>query len=419
MRNIEEPKRLLSSPYISVIIPVYNVEKYLQECIDSILNQSFQDLEIILINDGSTDGSLSICHEYAEKDTRVCVVNQENRGQGASRNIGLMKAKGKLIHFMDSDDYLSNHTLYQDAVNIFNATDVDCFQFKIHSFSEDFEQKDYLNELNIYYASLYPEIEILYAKEFPLIHLLYTTLVSPCNKIFRRESFKTAPFTDENLKNEDEGFWAYYLAHSPIIYNSSLIAYERRIHSDSTMGTLKDRSGSLEFEPNFDIFKVYYKTYKKLREEGLEENGLHVYARLIRVALYKKRNFINKDGFDKKIFEILEEVPCIPIEILPGDTFLYYLRFFSVINATHKEESMMHFARLIEEVTEFFENRYSHENLLECQLNKIQNDKWYRFGKMSRRRKIKTVGKVITKKIHIYNLIHPTITVFRKIIRRK
>lgn len=93
-------------PLISVIVPVYNAELYLRDCIESIIVQTFSDYEIILVNDGSTDSSGNICEEYAQKDTRIMVYHQENCGQAVARNYAISKAKGKWITFLDSDDLL-------------------------------------------------------------------------------------------------------------------------------------------------------------------------------------------------------------------------------------------------------------------------------------------------------------------------
>lgn len=92
---------------ISVIIPVYNSEKYLEECLDSVVNQTYQNLEIILINDGSTDSSPEICKRYATMDGRIVFLNQENGGEAAARNVGLRAATGELLMFVDSDDMLT------------------------------------------------------------------------------------------------------------------------------------------------------------------------------------------------------------------------------------------------------------------------------------------------------------------------
>ncbi len=90
---------------ISIVIPVYNTEKYLRECLDSLLRQTFQDFEIICVNDGSTDGSLEILEEYAGKDSRIRLLNQKHEGAGSARNAGIEAARGKYIQFLDSDDF--------------------------------------------------------------------------------------------------------------------------------------------------------------------------------------------------------------------------------------------------------------------------------------------------------------------------
>lgn len=91
---------------VSVVIPVYNVEKYLNECVDSMLKQTYSSYEIILVDDGSTDSSGSICDEYAAKDNRISVIHKANGGLSSARNAGLEKAKGKYVYFLDSDDYI-------------------------------------------------------------------------------------------------------------------------------------------------------------------------------------------------------------------------------------------------------------------------------------------------------------------------
>ena len=103
----------MDSPLVSVIIPVYNVEKYLHQCLDSVLNQSYKNLEIILVDDGSTDRCGEICDLYAHRDPRIKVFHQENKGLSRARNTGLSQVCGKYITFIDSDDWLKT-----DAIEI-------------------------------------------------------------------------------------------------------------------------------------------------------------------------------------------------------------------------------------------------------------------------------------------------------------
>lgn len=115
-------------PTISVIVPVYNVEKYLRCCVDSILAQTFTDIEVLLVNDGSTDGSGAICDEYAQKDSRVRVFHKANGGVSSARNLGLDEAVGKWIAFVDADDYISA-TLYEKIVKASADSDAVYFHF--------------------------------------------------------------------------------------------------------------------------------------------------------------------------------------------------------------------------------------------------------------------------------------------------
>lgn len=116
---------------VSVIIPIYNGEKYFTECIQSILDQSFTNIEVIVINDGSTDGSLSLIERYAQNDSRIGVINQKNKGVSAARNAGLSKAKGDYIMFVDADDYLVKNNAIELLMNFVDANgNPDIVQFR-------------------------------------------------------------------------------------------------------------------------------------------------------------------------------------------------------------------------------------------------------------------------------------------------
>lgn len=120
---------------VSVIIPVYNVEQYLDRCIQSVINQTFNNIEIILINDGSIDNSQKICENYAKKDSRIILINQENMGVSNARNIGINKATGDYITFVDSDDYVDNRyveTLHK-YITKYNADVCVCSTYKVYS----------------------------------------------------------------------------------------------------------------------------------------------------------------------------------------------------------------------------------------------------------------------------------------------
>lgn len=115
---------------VSVIVPVYKVEKYLHRCIDSIINQTYKNLEIILVDDGSPDNCGKICDEYAEKDNRIKVIHKSNGGLSSARNAGLDVANGDYVYFVDSDDYIDTK-LVEDNLNLAIEHDADmvCFNY--------------------------------------------------------------------------------------------------------------------------------------------------------------------------------------------------------------------------------------------------------------------------------------------------
>ena len=120
---------------ISVIIPVYNAEPYLNRCIDSVLASAYSDFEIILVNDGSTDRSPDICRAYAENDIRVVFLSQENRGVSSARNLGLEAARGEWIVFLDSDDFITDDYLSLTADKAYGQQDLILFRFAKHASS--------------------------------------------------------------------------------------------------------------------------------------------------------------------------------------------------------------------------------------------------------------------------------------------
>ena len=121
---------------VSIIIPVFNTEKYLRECINSVVNQTYSDIEVILVDDGSTDQSSEICDEYAEKDSRIIVIHRENGGQADAKNSGLSVACGSYVFFLDSDDYIRLDTI-ECLVQIAVAENSEMVFFAGQAFTED------------------------------------------------------------------------------------------------------------------------------------------------------------------------------------------------------------------------------------------------------------------------------------------
>lgn len=170
-------------PKVSVIVPVYNVEKYLDRCIQSILNQTFTDFELILVNDGSPDNCGKICDEYAKKDNRVKVIHKQNAGVSAARNTGIDKACGEYIMFVDSDDYIDLDMLKK--MLSMSSSSVDLIVSSIKMITMDNGKENYfLMEDKIY--TIEGLLLDFLLQSFPII-----CLCGPCCKLYKSNIVKT------------------------------------------------------------------------------------------------------------------------------------------------------------------------------------------------------------------------------------
>jgi glycosyltransferase involved in cell wall biosynthesis len=192
-----------SSPGISIIVPVYNAETTLQKCIDSIINQKYKDYELILVDDGSTDNSKSICDSYAQKDDRILVIHQENKGVSAARNAGLDIAKGHWISFVDSDDYIEPN-FYQCDFN----DDVDLILFCIKDL--DVANNSVRQSVN-YSQSI--QIEGSALKSFIDKYIDTIIFRAPWAKLFKKELIGSLRFCEDMKVAEDAFFVLDYLSH--------------------------------------------------------------------------------------------------------------------------------------------------------------------------------------------------------------
>ncbi len=142
---------------VSVIVPIYNVENYLAECLDSLERQTLKNIEVILVNDGSTDGSAEIAGKYVSRNRNFTLINRENGGLSAARNTGMKMASGKYLYFLDSDDYLLDdalETLYAKA----ESEQLDVLKFSAYCFTEPSRELTWTHERGYRYSGAYPEV---------------------------------------------------------------------------------------------------------------------------------------------------------------------------------------------------------------------------------------------------------------------
>lgn len=239
---------------VSIIVPIYNVEKYLEKCIESIIKQSYKNLEIILVNDGSTDKSKEICNRYKNQDKRILLINKKNNGVSAARNAGLDIAKGKYIAFVDSDDYLESHMIESMLRNI-NTT---CCDMAICGYNIIFEDgKNKVSDNNNITT-------ILKSKE--VIELIFRTNKINgflWNKIFKREILEKFRL-DESLDIcEDLCLICEILRKDlSICYSSEPLYNYRNTNSSATMSIDKIfmKNGHLKYDL---IYKDIIRTFQE------------------------------------------------------------------------------------------------------------------------------------------------------------
>lgn len=176
----------MNNELISVIIPVYKVEKYLDECIQSVINQTYKNLEIILVDDGSPDNCGKICDEYAKKDNRIKVIHKENGGLSSARNAGLDIARGEYISFIDSDDYVSKDFIKNMSIQMANADLIICGMKNVYKEDEKCDEKENVVIKNETLTFIEANQKLIKPKN--------EIYVTACNKLYRRELFDNLRF---------------------------------------------------------------------------------------------------------------------------------------------------------------------------------------------------------------------------------
>ena len=217
----------------SVIIPVYNVEKYLAECVDSVLGQTFTDFELILVDDGSKDASGALCDAYAAKDPRVKVIHKENGGQSTARNAGVDAASGQYALFLDSDDFIRDDRFFEDVhAAMDDKTDIVVYRYVKH-------YEDRIDECGISLADIDPSDRVAFLKELVRRDAFFCSCWSKCTQmsILKENNIRF----DTALSCEDMD-WYYNVvakAQNFKVIDKPYIAYRQRENSVTSSFKLK------------------------------------------------------------------------------------------------------------------------------------------------------------------------------------
>lgn len=317
----------MSFPKISVVIPVYNVEKYLRQCLDSIIGQTLKDIEIICVDDGSTDGSKSILEEYAPNYPFIKTVYQKNQGAGMSRNAGLNIAAGHYIHFLDSDDYLSDIDIYNNIYDKASRNNLDIIRCKTYTVDDKTGEALY-SKRNL--QEWLPDNTFDKVINFSQNPLAFTkSCPSVWCGLFRRDFLNQYNIRFNNLKCvNDRSFWAHsFIKAARAMFVKDYLIYHRS-NIDNSLVSLRAQN----FHCQFLSYKIVANIVKNLPDNLktivlLEElHDIAVWYKKFQNSIYacKKidsqiRKFlpsIKKSMIDKKhtLYPIIEKLSHKPLK---------------------------------------------------------------------------------------------------------
>lgn len=312
-----------NKPKISVILPVYNVEKYLQECLDSIINQTLKDIEIICINDGSTDSSLKILKEYAKKDKRIIIVNQKNKGAAISRNKGIDIAKGEYFSILDSDDFFDPAMLekmYNKADK--NSADIVICQSRIF----DEKTREY-KPFNPILTDAPKEKKFCY-KDMP--NLIFNFTVGwAWDKLYKASFVKENKLYFQNLRSSNDFFFVYLSlikAKSIIIFDDALIS-----HRKNTQTSLSET----RTEDPLCFIKAIRELRKGILETGIYNEVEQSYLNFVLMISFWHYRTFPEETRDKVYKKLRSMFKSLGLFDLPED---YFYKFdYSDYNANNYE----------------------------------------------------------------------------------
>ena len=288
----------MKNPKISVIIPVYNTQDYLEECLSSLVSQTYKNLEIICVNDGSTDKSPLILQQYAKQDDRIKVITQENQGFTSARNTALKEVSGDWIAFLDSDDWLSVDCYQRFIDVIYNLTEIpDIYMFNAVCFTQNQDNPNEIEMYEFFSKDLWKGKNNELCK-FEDCKNPFQGNLAVYNKIYRKDFF-----FDNNLKFnkgfvEDERFWIEALVKAKSVYITDDVYYHYRQRKDSVMHTIGK-----------NVFEMF-ETYNAIREILVENKVFNMakYAFLqYKFNQYAWGYFVTSDEYRDDFYRLAKE----------------------------------------------------------------------------------------------------------------
>ncbi|MBZ2165915.1 glycosyltransferase [Methanobacterium spitsbergense] len=315
---------------VSVIVPVYNVEKYLRQCLESILNQTLIEIEIICVNDGSTDKSSQILEEYAEKYKQITVINQENKGIGLSRNAGMECATGEYIGFVDSDDWIDEkmyETMYINAKS-HNSDIVMCLTHLFDDAIQEYKPSDPYFALNLFNESFDNTVF-----DHKLIKGFFGVNVTCWNKIYRSKFLNVIEAKFPKIDFEDNIFFYKTYLNAKKISLVRKFLYNYRINRQGSFIDAKN-------ERFFDIIKMH----SLLEGILIETSNLGRYKQ--KFLNYQVQSILNRynqvdEQYKKEFFDIIKQ-HFLTKDFSPSDIDMlnnnYRIKYQNILNSeTYRE----------------------------------------------------------------------------------
>lgn len=280
-------------PLISIIVPVYNARKYLKECINSIVNQTYTNLDIILIDDGSTDDSGEICDEYAKKEKRIRVFHKNNAGVSSARNMGISQSKAKFLCFVDSDDIiLPDYIMYLYELLISNHTDMSACEYVR------------LTNIEMYKESKNSSCVKVYDKNTALKNMIYKRRITGHSwlKLYKRELLSNIHYNEELEVAEDFDFVYQYLQNVDSISYGSRILYIYRQNEESCMHSNNWR----KYEKAWEISNNRLNTIKECNSKLIVAYKTYLFIGALGFYSMSK-NWVDADSFKKNLIDAVSE----------------------------------------------------------------------------------------------------------------
>lgn len=313
-------------PSVSIIVPVYNSEAYLNDCLDSITQQTLRNIEIICINDGSTDNSIKILKDYAEKDSRIAIIDKQNGGQASARNVGIKKASGEYIGFVDSDDWIDEH-YFEKLYRVSKESKADMAMGDTKLFTTQHNKKVTISSIGKLINRIEKDIVDNVVDKRTIL-----TIGVVCDKLFLR-----AFINNNNIQFFEGLFWEDTAFAIMTIIEANKIClvrdtfYHYRIHTASTTGR------AFADKKSFDIFgimarlKVFFDTENIHALEGYR----YYYNELLMAHYCSHLVFRVHKKYRKEFFmRVKTEFKAISSEGLKSLSFKYFI-FLTVKNCSY------------------------------------------------------------------------------------